>query len=324
MDDSRIDDLILTPEQQANMDRMGRPLIRKEEFVRDVKDAVEQGYGYAAGRFGMSQKHWMYYRILVDRRMANPKVLRLFEKRLCFHGQTQEGVFPADPEFYLRYNDFYMEHVRNLDCIGLYLNDWDVAMEKPIVDFYQLQNKLIYYAEQQPDRAVDGKGCCYLPYFRGKKILIVCPFAGLLKDRATREVFEGVWSKIGKAWFYPHEVTALEIPYGFSKATQQRYGTVFDLYEEIIAEVEQRDFDVVLIGAGGLAIPIASHIKNRGKVGLDMGGHLQIVFGVIGQKWRNIPRWRQDYYNEWWIDMPASYKPEEDACFEHGRPGAFW
>ena len=324
MDESRIDDLILTPRQQANVDRIPRPLISKAEFVRDVKVAIESGRGYAAGRLGMSQKHWMYYKVLVDRSMANRKVLRLFEKRLRFHGLTQEGVFPADPQFYLRYNDFYIEHVRNLDSIGLYLNDWDVAMEKPIIDFYQLRNKLIYYAEQQPDRAVDGTGCCYLPYFRGKKILIICPFASLLKERATREVFEGVWAKIGKAWFYPSQVDALELPYGFSESTRQKYETAFDLYRDVISEVERRDFDIALIGAGGLAIPIASHIKNIAKIGIDIGGHLQIVFGVIGQKWRNIPRWQNDYYNEWWIDMPASYKPEEDACFEHGRPGAFW
>lgn len=325
MDDTRIDDLKLTPEQQANIPKMGRPLIDKAEFVADVKEAITETRGYATGRFGMSQKHWMYYPILAGRNMANPKVLKLFEKRLCFHGLTQEGVFPADPEFYLRYNDFYMEHVRNLDCIGLYLNNWDVALEKPIIDYYQLRNKFNYYAEQQPDRSIEGEqGPCYLPYFRDKKVLIICPFATLLRDRAEREIFEGVWSKINKPWFYPHSVTALEFPYGFARSTQEKYDTILNLYQEITAEIEQRSFDIALIGAGGLAIPIASFIKNMGKLGLDLGGHLQIVFGVIGQKWRNLPDWQQNYYNEWWIDMPAAYKPEEDACFEYGQPGAFW
>lgn len=320
-----MDDLKLTPQQQANKQKMGRPIIEKAEFVADVKKAVVENYGYAAGRFGMSQKHWMYYPILAGRKMANSKVLKIFEKRLLFHGQTQEGVFPADVGFYLRYNDFYMSHVRNLDCIGLYLNDWDVVMEKPIIDFYQLQNKFIYYADQQPDRALDDEERhCYLPYFRDKKILIVCPFGKLLRDRAEKETFEGVWSKINKKWFYPEGVEALEFPYGFARATQERYETVFDLCDEIINEIEKRPFDVALIGAGGLAIPIASHIKNMGKIGLDMGGHLQIIFGVIGQKWRNLVEWQESYYNKWWIDMPAEYKPEEDACFEYGQPGAFW
>lgn len=325
MDNSRIDDLILTPGQQANMLKIGRPLIDRAEFVADVKRAVNKNRGYAAGRLGMSQKHWMHYPILARRKTANPKVLKLFENRLRFHGLTQEGVFPGDTGFYLRYNDFYMEHVRNLDCIGLYLNSWDIALEKPIIDFYELRNKFIYYVEQQPDRSPNGvESPCYLPCFRGRKILIICPFAGLLRDRAERETFEGVWSKLGKKWFYPESVTALEFPYGFARDTQEKYDTILDLYQEITAELERRDFDVALIGAGGLAIPIASHIKSMGRVGLDLGGHLQIVFGVIGQKWRNLAEWRENYFNEWWIDMPAAYKPKEDACFEYGQPGAFW
>lgn len=325
MNDQRMDDLKLSPEQKANIQKLGRLLIDKVEFIADVKKAIEENHGYAAGRFGMSQKHWMYYPILANRKAANPKVLKLFEKRLSFHGLTQEGVFPANPDFYLHYNDFYMEHVRNLDCIGLYLNDWDMAMEKPIIDFYQLQNKFIYYAEQQPDRSIDGgERHCYLPYFRDKRILIICPFATLLMDRAKQEIFEGVWSNLNKKWFYPQSVAALEFPYGFARATQEKYDSILDLYQEIVAEIEQREFDIALIGAGGVAIPIASFIKNMGKIALDLGGHLQIVFGVIGQKWRNLTAWQQAYFNEWWIDMPAAYKPEEDACFEYGQPGAFW
>jgi hypothetical protein len=167
-------------------------------------------------------------------------------------------------------------------------------MEEPIIDFYQLRNKFNYYTDQQPDRNIDGEErYCYLPYFRDKKILIICPFANLLRDRAERETFEGVWSNVDKKWFYPHSVTAMEIPYGFARATQEKYDTILDLYQAITTEIEQRDFDIALIGAGGLAIPIASFIKNMGKIGLDIGGHLQIIFGVIGQKWRNLTERQQ-------------------------------
>jgi hypothetical protein len=146
----------------------------------------------------------------------------------------------------------------------------------------------------------------------------------LLRDRAEQGIFEGVWSKIGKEWFYPGSVEALEFPYGFARTTHEKYGTALDLFDAIAAEIDACDFDVALIGAGGLAIPIASHIKKMGRIGLDLGGHLQIIFGVIGQKWRDLESWQDAYYNDWWIDMPAAYKPEEDACFEYGKPGAFW
>src|SRR5262249_29291915 len=156
--------------------------------------------------------------------------------------------------------------------------------------------------------------------FRDRKIVIICPFGEILKERATQEIFEGVWSKSGKRWFYPKSVSALEFPYGFSRETQKVYPTVFELFDYITGRLHQIDFDVALIAAAGLAIPIASHIKDMGKVAIDLGGHLQIIFGVVGQRWRNTDGLKQ-VLTDHWIDMPAKYKPKETDVCDHG---AYW
>ena len=150
---------------------------------------------------------------------------------------------------------------------------------------------------------------------------MICPFGDLLKERATKEIFEGVWSKTGKKWFYPQAVDSVEFPYGFAKETHEKYPTVIDLFEFIMGKITAKDFDIALIAAGGLSIPIASTIKNMGKVSIDLGGHLQFLFGVIGKRWRNREENKRDYFNEWWIDMPVKYKPKEtDVC----DAGAYW
>src|SRR4030067_3251444 len=175
-----------------------------------------------------------------------------------------------------------MEHIRRLDCLGICLYPGELEL----IHYYQLKNKLIYYPNQEPDRSIPNRGKeCYLPFFNNKKILIICPFAGILKERATKEIFEGVWAKTGKKWFYPKAVDALEFPYGFAKETQEKYATALNLYEYIIIEIEKRDFDIALIGAAGLAIPIASYIQSMGKIGIDLGGALQFFFGVFGKRW---------------------------------------
>jgi hypothetical protein len=82
-------------------------------------------------------------------------------------------------------------------------------------------------------------------------------------------------------------------PYGFAKETHEKYPTVLDLFHSIIETIQQKDFDVALIAAAGLSIPIASTIKNMGKVAISLGGHLQIFLvssanggatGIIGRK----------------------------------------
>jgi hypothetical protein len=289
--------------------------VSRAEFLADVRSAIEGGRGYAAAKIGYSEQHWLYYDILLEQERDQAKIAK-FEHELRFHGLKQEGVFPADPAFYRDFNRFYVPHLRNIDSLGVFYYPWELR----IVRQYALPGKLVYYGDQQTNRYGAGtENECYLPYFRGRRILIVCPFAGILKERATKEIFEGIYASVGKKqWFYPKSVDGLEFPYGFSAETQERYATAIDLFGDIASELEQRDFDVALIAAGGLAIPLASRVKSMGKVALDLGGHLQAIFGVLGKRHRN----RSWSRNEWCIDMPERYRPPEadEVC----DGGAYW
>jgi hypothetical protein len=299
--------------------------ISAREFTGDLRQAVEASRGYATAKIGVSNHVWMSYEILLARR-PDPRELRQFEEELRFHGLKQSGLFPADPAFYLRFNTVYMRHVRNLDCLGICLSPRELEIKR----HYGLDGKVVYYIDQLPPNTgqsrLDGPARsdaleCYLPAFRGKKILIVCPFASVLQQRATREIFEGVWSATHKRWFYPERVDALELPYGFARETQERYGTALDLFDAVAEQISKRDFDVALVAAAGLAVPIVSHVKGLGKIGIDLGGHLQVLFGVLGKRWRQREYWMREIWNEHWIDMPAAYVPKEaDVCDQ----GAYW
>lgn len=138
----------------------------------------------------------------------------------------------------------------------------------------------------------------------------MCPFAELLRERANRATFEAVWRKTGKPWFEPSSVEAVELPYGFTRATQERFETALDLLADLRARVAERDFDVALIAAGPLGEMLAAAAKSHGRVGFSLGGHLQVLFGVLGRRWRALPEWDRDYVTEAWIDMPERYQPD--------------
>jgi len=292
------------------------PLISKRTFIHDLKHAVDTKTGYAAGKTGPSQQHWMYYEIFLAK--GQHELLSAFEKELYFHCLKQEGVFPANSKFYLEFSRFYVSHLRNVNCLGIFY----LPNELEIIRYYNLKNKFIHYLNQEPDRSSpNNERKCYLQYFKGKKLLIICPFADVLKERAIAVEFEKIWAKTGKKWFYPESVDSLEFPYGFSPETHKKYKTVLDLFEFIMRQIEKKDFDIALVAAGGLSIPIISSIKNMGKVAIDLGGHLQVLFGIIGARWRDWDDWKQMYFNEHWIDMPTQYKPKElDVCDQ----GAYW
>ena len=292
----------------------GRVLASRADFVAAVSRASRDRAGFAAGKLGESERAWLEYPILLGRE-SDPLRLRAYELALGHRSLRASGIFPAERDFYPRWSEAYVEHMRGVDSIGV--APWAVDMEMEVVEAHGLEATPIDWKDQQPDRSSPGdEDRCYLPSFRDRKILLVCPFAELLRERATRSTFEAVWAKTGKPWFEPASVDALELPYGFAAETQCRYGTALDLLDHLTAEVARRDFDVALIAAGGLGVGLASFAKSRGKVGISLGGHLQILFGVLGGRWRSKESWRRRYFNDAWIDMPQRYVPNRGETIE--------
>jgi hypothetical protein len=294
---------------------LGRPLASREEFVGAVRRASESGSGFAAGKLGESERAWLQYPIVLARQ-PDPLRKRAYELTLGHRSLKASGIFPTEPAFYRRWSEAYLEHVRGLDSIGVSPRAFDMELE--ILRFHGLTAAVCDAKDQQPDRSSPSvEDRCYLPSFRGRHLLIVCPFAELLKERATKATFEAVWEKTGKPWFEPASVDALEFPYGFDPETQDRYGTALDQFEDLKTEIARRDFDVALIAAGGLGDGVAAFVKDLDKVGISLGGHLQVLFGVIGSRWRGKETWRRRYFTDAWIDMPDDYKQSAAQTIEN-------
>ena len=165
--------------------------------------------------------------------------LAAFEAALLHRGLRHGGIFPADRDFYRRFTSRYVDEVRALDCLGLMPVTWGAAA--PIVRSHGLEADLIDFLDQEPDRSAPADdGRCYLPHFEGRRLLLVSPFAELLRQRATTATFEAVWAKTGKRWPAPAAVDALELPYGFDPATQRDHGTALGLLESLTSQMAAR------------------------------------------------------------------------------------
>jgi hypothetical protein len=289
----------------------------KAEFISAIASAVRNRTGFAAGKIGGSERFCIYWPILRGR-TRDPRRLRAYEVALGHHGEVQTGIFPRDPGFYERYYEFFVEQARQHDFLGLFGD----PNEPAIFRHYQLGNRLMDYQDQEPDRSCpDDPASCYLPEFAGKRLLLVSPFAPLLRSRANQATFESVWANTGKRWFHPSAVESLSVPYGWSSEVQQRHGDSIRLLRSLTDDMDALSYDAALIGAGGMGIPLAAHAKARGKVAIALGGHLQVLFGVLGERWRNSQSWRTKYINRAWIDLPEEYVPREEVLVDQG---AYW
>lgn len=296
------------------------PLLSRRAFLDRVRDAVAQRRGFATGKLGSSEVQRLTFSVVLARNGKDSNLLRALERNLIFHSLTQSALFPPDPAFYLRYNEVYAAHMRNLDAIGFFDDLYTNTL--PILEHFQVRAPLVHFLDQEPDRSLPSDDAnCYLPAFRGKKILFISSFAEFLCERANRETFENVWSRTGKRWFYPASVDALEFPFGYTAATHAQYSDSLAQLDAITRELEMRDYDIALIAAAGLAVPIASHVKQMGKVGISLGGHLQPLFGISGKRWRAMPEYTTNYINDYWVSLPERYQlPEKEVADK----GAYW
>jgi hypothetical protein len=298
---------------------LGRPFGTRNDFVTDLREAIQASRPLAAGRVGHTPQY-LLATPFIDQTSLAPLVRRTLAERLRVNAEMHGGIFPSDEHSIEAFLPFFLQHTRNLDWLGMTLDQ--PQRELPVLNHYDLRGRLAYYQDFVPDRSVPNDDSrCFLPALAGRRLLVICPFARLLQARASEAVFEAVWAKTGKGWFHPATVEALELPYGFEPETQRRYGTAINLFEDIAGQMSQRSFDVAFIAAAGLAIPLAAAARQMGKIGIDLGGDLQILFGVIGTRWRSRPEWHQKYFTEAWIDMPPQYQP---TVADVGQGRAYW
>lgn len=282
-------------------------------FAEEVGRALGEEIPWATGKLGVTERSFlMHRRLLRDR--PDPHRLAAFELSMRVRGLRQAGIFPAEAEFYREFTPRYRNDVAALDCIGVFPQHERAT----VAVIGGLGGELVSAWDQEPDRSSpDDPERCFLPRLAGRRVLLVSPFAELLRQRRNAETFEAVWAKTGKRWFHPAAIDAVELPYGFAAATHRSYATALDLRDHVAAEMAARDYDIALIAAGGLGIPLAVAAKQQGRVGLSLGGHLQIVFGILGARWRERGDWQERYFNDAWIDLPQRYRPDPATTGEN-------
>jgi hypothetical protein len=283
--------------------------VTRERFIGALRDALGEERGFGAGKLGGTERALLGYPLALERE-RDPRRLRAFELVLGHRLRRHGGIFPARPDFLREFAGAFARAIGELDSIGIVPAEaW--RSDEELFRFHRLAGEPIDFLDQEPDRSVPGdERRCWLRLLRGRRVLLVGPFAELLRERATRETFEAVWRKTGKPWFEPAAVEAVELPYGFARSTQVRYATALDLLADVRTRIGARTFDVALIGAGTLGIMLAAAVKDESRIGVSLGGHLQVLFGVSGRRWNERAEWRRSYINETWIEVPERYRPD--------------
>jgi hypothetical protein len=171
--------------------------------------------------------------------------------------------------------------------------------------------------------------CSEFPWtaaLQGKSILVVHPFAELIEKQYHENRSKLFNNPNVLPLFQLQTIKAVQSLGGISSG----FKDWFDALNWMKQEINNRDYDICLIGCGAYGFPLAAHVKRQGKKAVHLGGSLQLLFGIRGKRWENpnygVKVWRLPYgfypdlMNNYWVRPDEQMKTEnankvEGACY---------
>ena len=169
-------------------------------------------------------------------------------------------------------------------------------------------------SDLNPYRALKRGVVPWTQNLAGKKVLIVHPFEESIRTQfAKRESVSGV-----REILPDFNLDVVKPPVTFAKENQS--ANWLEQFQAVSKEVSTRDFDVMIVGAGGYGLPLAELAKNLGSVGIHLGGELQTLFGIRGKRFEEISS-IASHIDKTWISPSASETPTHATVVEGG---SYW
>lgn len=219
--------------------------------------------------------------------------------------QVNAGFFPINHKLLSSFSDLIYNIVPQIDILGVWIGSENKMPLTKECKLIQLQYLEPFWSTKP-----------WTAELKGRKVLVVHPFADSIKSQyAKRE-------QLFKNKNILPEFASLTI----IKAVQSIGGETngfkswFEALHYMESEIDKVDYDVALIGCGAYGMPLAAHCKKMGKKAVHLGGALQLLFGIRGNRWENEQKIYTQIMNEHWVrpldsERPSSAQNVENACY---------
>jgi len=223
------------------------------------------------------------------------------------------GVFPIRRGIYTRWAPVYRQAVQDLDFVA----QWQP--EGSFLDAYEQA-----FLDRELPRAIRGNfhalepvGAPWLAPLADLRWLVISPFCETIAAQLPRlpllNIFHGVSAEsLARVAATCRLLPCPQLPY----MVPPRHRDWFHGLAEMQAAMEAIDFDVAIVGAGAWSVPLAVHAKKLGRIGLHLGGTVNLLFGIRGGRFEE-----RGLYNEHWIRPLPGERPANHQLMENG---AYW
>lgn len=218
------------------------------------------------------------------------------------------GFFPMDEKLGKKFVQYMLDISKLIDLLGI----WGIYWEDFLCEQYAKNAKYTMLRNLEPYYVKNGKP--WSNELKGKKVLVIHPFAESIQRQYERR--QEIW---GERSILPEfELQTVKAVQTMADQEDSRFRDWFEALDYMVEECKRREFDIALIGCGAYGMPLAAEIKRMGKGAIHLGGALQILFGIKGNRWNKHPV-ISGFYNDAWIrpieQIPKGGERVENGCY---------
>lgn len=274
-----------------------KPTLSSLECTQTIGRAIQDKKPYLVARMGWLES------FSIGTLLSEGKTESSLREKLELHA----GVYPPTIEQHALFSDEYLKAIQTANILGLMqspFEGWLIKSHAPQVKRSRLSD-LEPYFHQEP----------WSQYLEGLKVLVVHPFQqSILNQYAT--VREKLFADPKILPLFELKVIKAPQTIAGSLREYDSWKTTLRMMEK---QVEKENFDVAILGCGAYGLPLGASIKKMGKVAIHLGGATQMLFGVLGGRWKNHPEF-QKFINDAWrpplvAERPVHYKKIEEGAY---------
>lgn len=216
------------------------------------------------------------------------------------------GFFPPSINAVQKFADLVVQDAKQIDILGSYSD-----MSRHFIKATLSQASLIPIVDLEPFwHPLHWTQC-----LNEKKVLVVHSMPDTIKSQ---------FAKREKLFLTPEILPEFELityrSINSAMGLETGYSDWFSALEKMKNDIAEIDFDIALLGCGAYGMNLGAFIKrNLGKSALHLGGMLQLLFGIRGQRWDAVPQYHELYTDAWTRplphEIPSRSKRIENGCY---------
>ncbi len=218
---------------------------------------------------------------------------------------VDSGFFPGSDEMLAKFSKKFIEDIMMIDGLGVWYNkgeDYVARKFFPEAKLFPLASIEPYFFKNPWSASLYGK-----------KVLAIHPFSQSIEINYKNR--DKLFSN--QTILPSFDLTTIKAVQTIA-GTESQFENWFEAFEYMCKEIDKKDFDIAIIGAGAYGLPLAAYIKRKGKQAIHMGGATQILFGIRGVRWDKSESF-QELFNEWWTRPLESEKPKNFKAIGNGN-----